>query len=55
MIKLTDKEYRVYLETRLRNLKRRYSKLLQHADLVDEALDTKKQIQATEEELTSMQ
>ena len=55
MIILTDKEYRVYLETRLRNLQRRYIRLIQYADLVDEALETKKQIQATEEELTHMQ
>lgn len=44
-------ERRVYLETRLRNLKRTYNKLLQHADLTDETQQIKTLINETEQEL----
>lgn len=48
---LNDKEKRVLEETRLRNLKRRYAKLVQHADLADEAFEVKKEIDFLEEKL----
>lgn len=44
-------ERRVYLETRLRNLKRTYTRLLQHADLTDETQQIKTLINETEQEL----
>ena len=52
---MNDNEYQVYLETRLRNLERRYVKLTQHADLIEEALETKKEIEDTKKELHDMQ
>ena len=42
---------RILLETRLRNLKRRYVKLLQHADLMEEARTVKGEISEIETEL----
>ena len=48
---MTDKEYRVYLETRLRNLKRKYSRLIQHSDLTDATKQTQKEIQEIEAQL----
>lgn len=34
---LSERENNVLMETRLRNLKRRYSKVKEHAELTDEA------------------
>ena len=36
---MSPKEKRVLLETRLRNLKRRYAKMIQHPDLVEECIE----------------
>ena len=52
---LSHKEETVMKQTRLRNLKRRYSKMTQHADLTDEALSLKKDIKALEMELKSFE
>lgn len=48
---MTPNEEKTLLETRLRNLKRRKAKLLQHASLLDEAIETQKQINQLEHEL----
>ena len=48
---LTEKEQRTLNETRLRNLKRRKAKLLQHASLLDEAIETQQMINELEQEL----
>ena len=42
---MTPQELKVYNETRLRNLKRTYSKIIQHGELTDEALRIKKEIE----------
>ena len=44
---------RVYLETRLRNLKRKYSRISQHADLGEQAIELKAEIDGIERELNS--
>ena len=44
---------KVYLETRLRNLKRSYAKMFQHADLLDETRELGKEIQDIENKLNS--
>lgn len=44
---------RVYLQTKLRNLKRKYAKIIQHADLAEEAIELKADIDAIERELNS--
>ena len=48
---MTPNEEKTLLETRLRNLIRRKAKLLQHASLLDEAIETQKQINQLEHEL----
>lgn len=45
---LTEKEMKCLNETRLRNLKRRYSKIKEHAELTDAALKLKKEIESIE-------
>ena len=44
---------RVYLETRLRNLKRKYAKIAAHADLGEQAIELKAEIDGIERELQS--
>ena len=41
---MTPNEERILLETRLRNLKRKYVRLIQHADLLIEAQEIKQEI-----------
>ena len=48
---LSERELRVLKETRLRNLKRKYAKLIQHADLTDEAIEVKNEIEVLEDKL----
>ena len=50
---MTDKEREVFLRTKLRNLKRKYAKVRQHADLGEEAIELKSQIDGIERELNS--
>ena len=50
---MNDKERKVYLETRLRNLKRKYAKIIQHADLGEEAIELKAEIDSIERTLNS--
>ena len=51
VIVMDEKQQRVFNETRLRNLKRTYAKLTQHADLTDSALALQKEIQILENQL----
>ena len=46
-------EEKVYLETKLRNLKRRYAKVAQHADLNELAIDLKADIDQIQRKLNS--
>ena len=39
-----DNAEKVYLETRIRNLERKYARLAQHADLTDMAIEVKEEI-----------
>ena len=50
---LSDKERKVLNETKLRNLKRKYAKMIQHADLVSECAELKAEINHLEKELNS--
>lgn len=52
---LDEKERKVLLETKIRNLKRRHAKFMQHADLTDEALEVGREIKACEAELKMLQ
>ena len=46
---MNPQEYKVYNETRIRNLKRKLAKISQHPDLVDEYLEIQNQIKQLEE------
>lgn len=50
---MNDNEKRTYQKTRLRNLKRRYARIKEHADLVEEAIELKADIDTLEKELNS--
>lgn len=49
---MNEKELRVYKMTRLRNLKRKYARMIQHADLIEDCIDLKCEIDSLERELT---
>lgn len=51
MTSLHNREERVFKETRLRNLKRKFSKMSNHTDLVDECNDLKYEIDNLKKEL----
>ena len=46
-------QQKVYLETKLRNLKRKYTKVVQQADLTEQAIELKAEIDGIERELNS--
>lgn len=52
---MNDKQLKVLKETRLRNLKRRYAKLMQHADLKEEAIQVKAEMDGLERDLQYLQ
>ena len=47
-------ETKVYLETKLRNLRRKHAKLAQHAHLAEEYFEIGKQIDRVEDEINLM-
>ena len=48
---MNDKQTLVFKQTRLRNLKRKYAKLIQHASLLEETKTVKAEIDSLEKEL----
>lgn len=52
---MEDKERKVLLEVKLRNLKRRYAKLVQHSSLLQEALELKHEIDEIDAQITELQ
>jgi hypothetical protein len=48
-----NKERKTLLETRLRNLKRKYAKIIQHSDLKEDAIELKCEIDSIKRELNS--
>lgn len=48
---MNDKQTIVFKQTKLRNLKRQYAKLIQHASLVEETKTIKAEIDSLEKEL----
>lgn len=50
---MTNDEHKVFLETRLRNLKRKYAKIIQHSDLKEDAIELKCEIDSIKRELNS--
>ena len=55
MILLSDKEKKTMLQARLRNMKRKYSKIKEHADLTEQAIDLKAEIEGLQREIDHMQ
>ena len=51
---MSDKERKAYLQARKRNLERKYAKLLKHADLIEETIECKADLDAVERELKLM-
>ena len=51
---MNDQERKTLLKTRLRNLKRKYAKMVNHADLIEEAIELKADIDSIERELKLM-
>ena len=49
---LSEREQKTLKETRLRNLKRRHAKLIQHADLTNECEKVESEIRSLENELS---
>ena len=47
-------ERKAYLNVRLRNLKRKYAKIKEHPDLVEQAIELKADIDSVERELKLM-
>lgn len=52
---MNNMETKVYLQTKLRNLKRKHARLAQHADLVDEYFEIGEEIKGIETQLASLQ
>lgn len=51
---MIDNERKVFLETKLRNLKRKNAKLAQHPELSDEYFEVENEIESIEKELKLM-
>ncbi len=52
---MNERERKTLLEVKLRNLKRKYAKLIQHSSLVQEALEIKREIDEIEAQITELQ
>lgn len=52
---LNKKERKALLNARLRNMKRRYSKMRMHSDLIEETIDLKADIDALQREIDQLQ
>ena len=50
---MEDNQKRVFLNIRLRNLKRKYSKIKEHAEFNEELIELKAEIDGIERELNS--
>ena len=50
VIRMDDAE-KIYMKTRIRNLERKYARLIQHADLTDMAVETKNEINTLKSKL----
>ena len=48
---MNDKEKKVLLETRLRNLKKSYARMIQHPEMVEQCIELKADIDYCKKEL----
>ena len=51
---LSEQEKIVLKKTKLRNLKRKYAKMIQHSDLIEECIELKADIDGLEREIKLM-
>ena len=51
---MENNQKKIFLQTKLRNLKRSYAKIAAHADLGEEAIELKAEIDAIKRELKLM-
>ena len=51
---LSNKEKKAMLKARLRNMKRRYAKMIQHPDLAEECIELKCDVDSLEREIQAM-
>jgi hypothetical protein len=51
---MNEKERKVLLKTRLRNIKREYAKIIQHAEFNEEAIELKAEMDQLEKEIKFM-
>jgi len=51
---MEDKERKVLLETRVRNLKRKHAKMIQHSDLIEEAIEIDREIKSIEKQIAEL-
>ena len=52
---MEDREKKTYLKAKLRNLKRKYAKVIRHSDLIEEAIELKSEIDAIDKEIKFME
>lgn len=52
---MNDRERKAFLKAKLMNLKRKYSKIVRHADLGEEAIELKADIDSIEREIQNLQ
>ena len=52
---MNEVETKIYLQTKLRNLKRKHAKLSQHAELSEEYLEIGKEIKSIEAQIHKLQ
>ena len=52
---MNNVETKIFLETKLRNLKRKNAKLSQHAEFAEEYIEINKEIQDIEAQLSALQ
>lgn len=52
---MNNVETKIFLQTRLRNLKRKYAKLSQHAELIDEYEEIGSEIKEVEAQIAKLQ
>ena len=52
---MNDRERKAFLKSKLRNLKRKYTKIIQHADFAEEAIELKAEIDGIERDLNNLQ
>ena len=50
---MENNQKKIFLQTKLRNLKRKYAKMIQHTDLTEEAIELKAEIDGIERDLNS--